>query len=50
MNPNDLMKAAVAVAQQNGAYRFWASAAEPEDSGVYIQTEDGFVQIYVPQS
>lgn len=29
----------------NGAYRFWASAEEPEDSGIYIQTEDGFVQL-----
>lgn len=34
----------------NGAYRFWPCAEEPEDGGVYIQTEDSFVQIYVPQS
>ncbi len=34
----------------NGAYRFWPCAEEPEGDGVYIQTEDGFVQIYVPQS
>lgn len=30
---------------KNGAYRFWPCAEEPEDDGVYIRTEDGFVQL-----